>query len=66
MEEQHEDGLFSNLDMDRRKFVKRVAAVTAFAAPMIASYDLENLAPSSAGAQVSNSTQTITVLNHSQ
>ena len=33
---------------DRRAFVKRVAAITAFAAPMVASYDLQALSSSNA------------------
>jgi len=39
---------------DRRAFVKRAVAVTAFTAPMVASYDLSNLSPSVAQAAVSN------------
>jgi hypothetical protein len=42
------------VDPDRRAFVKRVAAVTAFAVPMIASYDLQSLSPSVAHAAFSS------------
>lgn len=45
------DEILSDVAPDRRAFIKRVAAVTAFAAPMIASYDLESLSPSVAHAQ---------------
>lgn len=40
------------MNPDRRAFVKRVAAVTAFAVPMIASYDLQSLHSSTAKAAV--------------
>lgn len=45
------DDILSEVGPDRREFVKRVVAVSAFAAPMIASYDLEALSPSVAHAQ---------------
>jgi hypothetical protein len=44
------DEILSGLGHDRRTFVKRVVAVTAFAAPMIVSYDLDALSPSVAHA----------------
>jgi hypothetical protein len=50
------DGILSEVDPDRRTFIKRVAAVTAFAAPMIASYDLEALSPSVGHAAAVNGT----------
>jgi hypothetical protein len=53
VDEEKNDEVLSKLGADRRRFIKRVVAVTAFAAPMVASYDLENLSPSVAGA-VSN------------
>jgi hypothetical protein len=48
----HNDEILSDVGPDRRAFIKRVVAVTAFAAPMIASYDLEALSPSTAHAAV--------------
>jgi hypothetical protein len=51
-----DDEFLAEVAPDRRAFIKRVAAVTAFAAPMIASYDLEALSPSVAHASVSNVT----------
>ena len=57
MDEHKNDESFDEIGPDRRAFVKRVAAVTAFAAPMIASYDLESLSQSVArGATTSNFT----------
>ena len=50
MDEEENDEVLSKLGADRRTFVKRVVAVTAFAAPMVASYDLENLTQSVAHA----------------
>jgi hypothetical protein len=51
------DEVLSEVGPDRRAFVKRVVAVTAFAVPMVASYDLASLSPSVAAAQmVSNTT----------
>lgn len=41
---------------NRRAFVKRVVAVTAFSVPMIASYDLHSLSESVAQAGQSNQT----------
>jgi hypothetical protein len=54
MTEDHDDEMLADVRPDRRAFVKRVVAVTAFAAPMIASYDLQSLSPSVAEAAVSN------------
>jgi hypothetical protein len=54
MTEDHDDEMFADVRADRRAFVKGVVAVTAFAAPMIASYDLQGLSPSVAQAAVSN------------
>ncbi len=44
------DEILSDVGPNRRAFVKRVVAVTAFAAPLVASYDLESLSPSVAHA----------------
>jgi hypothetical protein len=44
------DEILSDVRPNRRAFVKRVIGVTAFAAPLIASYDLESLSPSVAHA----------------
>ena len=54
------DKVLSEVGASRRTFVKRVVATTAFAAPMIASYDLASLSPSVAEA-AGNSTVTITL-----
>jgi hypothetical protein len=52
----HDDEILSGLGHDRRAFVKRAVAVTAFATPMIVSYDLDALSPSVAhAAAVGNS-----------
>jgi len=56
MAEHTPDDELLDIGPDRRKFIKRVAAVTAFAAPMIASYDLESLHSSVASAIATNST----------
>lgn len=59
MDDKPGDELLEDVNPDRRAFVKRVAAITAFAAPMIASYDLETLSSSSAlavGLRTLNST----------
>ena len=48
MDEQVDNEILSDVNPDRRAFVKRVVAVTAFAAPMIASYDLQSLSSSTA------------------
>lgn len=54
MIEDPDDDAFVDVKPDRRGFVKRAIAVTAFAAPMVASYDLQSLSPSLAQAAVSN------------
>jgi hypothetical protein len=53
------DDVLSEVGPDRRGFVKRVVAVTAFAAPVIASYDLGALSPSVAHAQTIGNSTTI-------
>ncbi len=51
------DEILDDVNPDRRAFVKRVVAATAFAAPMIASYDIASLSPSVAqAARISNFT----------
>jgi hypothetical protein len=52
--EDSEDEILDDVHPNRRTFVKRVVAVTAFATPMVASYDLQSLSPSVAEAQTSN------------
>jgi hypothetical protein len=59
MDEDIDNEILSQMNPDRRAFVKRIAAVTAFAAPMIASYDLQSLSASVARAAVSNTTSRI-------
>lgn len=54
MSEHSEDDILDDVQPNRRTFVKRVVAVTAFATPMVASYDLQSLSPSVAEAQTSN------------
>jgi len=62
MDENVHDEALEDVHPDRRAFVKRVAAITAFAAPMIASYDLEALSPSTALAESTASfNQTVSV-----
>jgi hypothetical protein len=56
MDEDVNDEILSEVGPDRRAFVKRVVAVTAFAAPMVASYDLQSLSQSAAAAVSSNLT----------
>lgn len=57
MSEEQNDEILSEVGPDRRAFVKRVVAVTAFAAPMVASYDLQSLSQSVAkGQSFSNTT----------
>ncbi len=58
MHEHIDDELLEDVNPDRRAFVKRVVAVTAFATPMIASYDLQSLNPSVAQAATSNVSST--------
>lgn len=50
MGEHLDDDVLPEVRADRRAFVKGVVAVTAFSAPMIASYDLEALSSSVAHA----------------
>lgn len=50
MEDQIDDEL-NGLGASRRTFVKRIVAGTAFAAPFVASYDMQSLTQSIAGAQ---------------
>jgi hypothetical protein len=45
------DDLFDDVRPDRRGFVKRVVGATAFAAPFVASFDLQSLSSSVAHAQ---------------
>jgi hypothetical protein len=53
------DDILADVGPDRRTFIRRVVGVTAFAAPMIASYDLDALSPSVAhAATIGNSTTT--------
>lgn len=51
MEDQIDDEL-NGLGASRRTFVKRIVAGTAFAAPFVASYDMQALTQSIAGAQL--------------
>jgi hypothetical protein len=44
------DEIFDDVRPDRRTFVKRVVGATAFAAPFVASYDLQSLSSSVAHA----------------
>lgn len=71
MDEHLDNEVLPAVRADRRAFVKGIVAVTAFSAPMIASYDLESLQGSVAGAQSnmtsqSNQTQTQTVITQSK
>jgi hypothetical protein len=51
MDENHENEPLSEIRPDRRSFVKGIVASTAFAAPFVASYDLQSLSSSVAHAQ---------------
>jgi hypothetical protein len=53
--ENPDNDAFPEVRADRRTFVKGIVAVTAFSAPMIASYDLESLSSSVAHATSVNS-----------
>jgi hypothetical protein len=53
-------GAFEEVRADRRTFVKRVATATAFAAPIVMSYDMASLTTSVAAA-AGNSTRTVTL-----
>jgi hypothetical protein len=50
VDEEIDDTILENVRPDRRAFVKRVVAVTAFTAPFVASYDLQSLSASVAHA----------------
>jgi hypothetical protein len=50
VDEDISDETLRDVSPDRREFVKRVVAVTAFSAPFIASYDLQSLSASVAHA----------------
>lgn len=50
MDENVDDGMMADVRPDRRAFVKGVVATTAFAAPFVASYDLQSLSTSVAHA----------------
>lgn len=57
MDSDFDNDVLPEVRADRRAFVKGIVAVTAFSAPMIASYDLESLSSSVANAAPSvNST----------
>lgn len=58
MDERSEAEILEDVSPDRRAFVKRVVAITAFATPMIASYDLQNLSPSVAHAAANMTSNT--------
>jgi hypothetical protein len=51
MDEDVDNEILDQVHPNRRTFVKRVVAATAFAAPFIASYDLQSLSSSVASAQ---------------
>ena len=51
MDEDVDNEILDEVHPNRRTFVKRVVAATAFAAPFIASYDLQSLSSSVANAQ---------------
>ena len=51
-----DDEVLSEVGPDRRAFVKRIVAITAFATPMVASYDLQSLSQSVAAARITNQT----------
>jgi hypothetical protein len=51
MDENLENEPLSEIRPDRRAFVKGIVASTAFAAPFVASYDLQSLSSSVAHAQ---------------
>jgi hypothetical protein len=53
-----DDDVFDEVRPNRRNFVKGVVGATAFAAPFVASFDLQSLSSSVAGAaqQISNQT----------
>lgn len=51
MDENHDDETLADVQPDRRGFIKGIVATTAFAAPFVASYDLQSLSSSVAHAQ---------------
>jgi hypothetical protein len=56
MDENFEDEPLSEVQPDRRAFVKGIVATTAFAAPFVASYDLQSLSDSVAHAAANSQT----------
>jgi len=56
MRERQEDKVLNRVDPGRRTFVKRLLTGAAFAAPVLATFTLDALAPSSAKAQCLNCT----------
>ena len=55
VDDHFDNDVLPEVHADRRAFVKGIVAVTAFSAPMIASYDLESLSSSVAHATGMNS-----------
>ncbi|HEY5316882.1 MAG TPA: hypothetical protein VIJ20_02805 [Solirubrobacteraceae bacterium] len=51
MDHDPDNDIFDDVHPDRRQFVKRVVGATAFAAPFVASFDLQSLSSSVAHAQ---------------
>jgi hypothetical protein len=54
MDENFDEENLSDVRPDRRGFVKGIVASTAFAAPFVASYDLQSLSSSVAHAQANS------------
>ena len=52
MGEEPLDEIVNQVRSDRRSFVKKLMVGTAFAAPIVSSFDMNNLTMSVAGAQV--------------
>jgi hypothetical protein len=50
MDEERTDDVLADVKPDRRTFVKGIVAATAFATPMVASYDMQSLSKSVAHA----------------
>jgi hypothetical protein len=46
MDEESTDDVLADVKPDRRTFVKGIVAATAFATPMVASYDMQSLSKS--------------------
>lgn len=59
-EESLERDVLAHVGMDRRTFVRKLILGTAFAVPVIASFEMGLLGPSSADATTSNCTTTTT------